>query len=159
MWTAKHREEGLKADDPSPTTGRALPTMDRRLLGPPGGAVAPVYNAAYSAAFALDPFFADVEQMTHGSFCCAPMLQESHMTAAQSIVERVDGKAALSQFCCLFSQGYPKSMQQVVAGLAQQRKCEGVGCSNSSKRNRDEVPTAADRLRVWRRFGGQLPEL
>jgi hypothetical protein len=63
------------------------------------------------------PFFADVDQMSHDSFCRAPMLQESHMKVARSIVERVGGKAALNKFCCLFTQGYHQSMQQVVAAL------------------------------------------
>jgi hypothetical protein len=85
--------------------------------------------------------------------CC-----KSHTTAAQLVVERVGGTAALNQFCRLFTQGYPKRMQRVDAGLAQQHKCYAVGRSNSSKRTSDEA-TAADRLRVWRRFGGQLPGL
>jgi hypothetical protein len=31
--------------------------------------------------------------------------------------------------------------------------------SSSSKRTRDKAPTAAKRLRAWRRFEGQVPEL
>jgi hypothetical protein len=64
-WAKKHRTEGLAEDELCPVTGRALATMDRRLDASPGGSVAPVYSAAYSAAFSVDPFYADVEEMSY----------------------------------------------------------------------------------------------
>lgn len=59
-WTKKHKEAWLD-DDACPVAGWTLATMDRRLDAAPGGSVAPVYNTSYSAAFAVDPFFADGE--------------------------------------------------------------------------------------------------
>lgn len=152
-WVTKHQEQG-EANAMCPLS-RAVPTMDRRLNAQPGGMVAPVYNAAYSAAYAVDPFYAEVEETPSGPFCCAPIMDEEHMEAAQELVKRIGGPKSVSQFSQLFSQGYPQLMQPVVAGLAAKRKPGPVG----SKRAREEVPSSLDRLRVWRRFGGKMPEL
>jgi hypothetical protein len=146
-WASKHRTQGLQADAACPITGRALGTMDRRLDASPGGSVAPVYNAVYSAAFLADPFFAEVESTSHGLLCCAPMLDEKLMTAAESVVERLGGQKAVSQFSCLFSQGYPKKMQSFVAGLARQRQHDDEPLLLGNKHARREVPTAAERLK------------
>jgi hypothetical protein len=158
-WAKKHRTGRLAEDEAFPATGRALATMDRRLDASPGGSVAPVYSAAYFAAFAVDPCFADVEDTSHGSFCRAPVLDDKHMQAAESVIERVGGRTAATQFTRLLSQGYPKKMQSVVAGLALQRQQDGGSVLPGSKRTRQEVPAAADRIRVWRRFGDSIPEL
>jgi hypothetical protein len=49
-------------------------------------------------------------------------------------------------------------MQNFVAGLAQQRHHDDEPLL-LGKHARREVPTAAERLRVWRRFRGSTPEL
>jgi hypothetical protein len=50
-------------------------------------------------------------------------------------------------------------MQSVVAGLALQRQQDEGPVLPGSKRNRQEVPAAAVRIRVWRKFGDSMPEL
>jgi hypothetical protein len=89
-------------------TGLALATIDRRLDASPRGSGAHVYSAAYFATFAVDPFFSDVEEVGQALFCYVPMLDEEHVQAAESIVERVGCKTAITQFTCLVTQGYPK---------------------------------------------------
>jgi hypothetical protein len=50
-------------------------------------------------------------------------------------------------------------MQSVVVGLALQRQQDEGPVLLGSKRNRQEVPAAAVRIRVWRKFGDSMPEL
>ena len=119
-WSARFRTEGLAASAQCPVTSRALTTMDRRLDAQPGGAVAPVYNPAYSAAFALDPYYADMDETPDGHHCSAPALSSEHMNAARALVLRVGGATAASQFarisrrdtrrpCSLWSQAPQES--------------------------------------------------
>jgi hypothetical protein len=49
-WAKKHAD-----GTPSSRTARALPTFEERLRAKPGGVRAPIHNAAYPAAYALDP--------------------------------------------------------------------------------------------------------
>jgi hypothetical protein len=50
-------------------------------------------------------------------------------------------------------------MQSVVVGLALQRQKDEGPVLPGSKRNHQEVPAAAVRIRVWRNFGDSMPEL
>jgi hypothetical protein len=50
-------------------------------------------------------------------------------------------------------------MQSVVVGLALQRQKDEGPVLLGSKRNRQEVPAAAVRIRVWRKFGDSMLEL
>jgi hypothetical protein len=143
-WANKNMNGGLAEDDACPVTGRALATMDRRLDASSGGSGAHVHSAAYSAAFAENPFFADMEDTSHGVFCCAPVLDEEHMQVAESLIGRVGGRTAAAQFACLFTQGYPKKMQSVVVGLALQPQQDEGPVPLGSTRTRQEVPAAVD---------------
>jgi hypothetical protein len=87
--------------------------MDRRLDAQVRGALAPVYNAAYSAAYALDPFYADVEDESDSPFCSAPTMSTAHLEEARALVLRVGGATASVQFARLFTQGYPSSKERV----------------------------------------------
>jgi hypothetical protein len=168
-WAKKNMNGGLAEDEACPVTGRALAIMDRRLDASPGGSVATVYSATYSAAFAVDAFFADGEETSHGVFCCASVLDYGHMHAAESLIGRVGGRTAATEFACLSTQGYPKRMQSVDAGLALQRQQDATGCNANrpfsrpvrlgSTCTRQEVPPAVDRIRVWRKFGDSMREL
>jgi hypothetical protein len=89
---------------PSP----AARTIARRLNPTPGGAIAPIYNPAYSEACALDPYYADIEETRDGAHCSTPELSYEHMDAAHALVLRVGGPTAASQFARLFAQGCPK---------------------------------------------------
>jgi hypothetical protein len=66
---------------------------------------------------------------------------------------------AATQFSRLFSEGFPKKMLSAVAGLALQRQQEEGPVLLGSKRNRQEMPAAAVRIRVWRKVGDSMPEL
>jgi hypothetical protein len=92
--------------------------MDRRLDAQPGDAVAPVYNPAYSAAFALDPYYADEDESPDGQHCSAGALSATHMDAARALVLRVGGATAAAQFARMVTQGYYKAMQHIVAVVA-----------------------------------------
>jgi hypothetical protein len=50
-------------------------------------------------------------------------------------------------------------MQSVVVGLALQRQKDEGPVLLGSKRTRQEVPAAAVRIRVWRKFADSMPEL
>jgi hypothetical protein len=50
-------------------------------------------------------------------------------------------------------------MQSFVVGLALQRQKDEGTVLLGSKRNRQEVPAAAVRIRAWRKFGNSMPEL
>jgi hypothetical protein len=65
----------------------------------------------------------------------------------------------MTQLSRLFSEGFPKKMQSVVAGLALQRQKDEGPVLLGSKRKRQEVLTAAVRIRMWQKFGDSMPEL
>jgi hypothetical protein len=50
-------------------------------------------------------------------------------------------------------------MQSVVVGLALQRQKDEGPVLLGSKSNRQEVPAAVVRIRVWRKFGDSMPKL
>jgi hypothetical protein len=76
---AKHRFAGISERAVCPFTDRAFPTFDRCLNSQAGGVLALIYNAAYSAACAVDPYYAQIEEGTGGgSLCLAPMLSTEH---------------------------------------------------------------------------------
>jgi hypothetical protein len=64
-----------------------------------------VYSAAYSAAYAVGPLFSNVGEIGHGSFCCAHVLDEERMQAAEFAIERVGGKSRFSVSVSLHSSG------------------------------------------------------
>jgi hypothetical protein len=159
VWSNKFRTSGLAAEAPCPFTGRAVATVDRRLDAQVRGALAPVYNAAYSAAYALDPFYADVEDESDGPFCSAPTMSTAHLEEARALVLRVGGATAAVQFARLFTQGYPKSMQSLVAGTAGERIKAAAMQQPGRKRDRVVVPSSKERVAVWSKFGADISEL
>lgn len=102
-------------------TGQAVATSDRCLECVPGGSLTPVYNPAYTAAYALDPYFAKIEDEAGRQHCTAPALEATHMIAARQLVQRVGGDATEKQFARLFTQVYPSIMQPFVASIAEAR--------------------------------------
>jgi hypothetical protein len=158
-WSSKYRTSELGDSDGCPVTDRAITTMDRRLDAQPGGAVAPVYNPAYSAAFVLDPYYADVDESPDGQHCSAGALSATHMDAARALVLRVGGATAAAQFARMFTQGYPKAMQHIVAGVAGERLKAEARAAPARKRDRCNVPGSKERLAVWQKFGSDVPEL
>ena len=172
-WARKHSTPGTGDSDSDTShcerTGRALATFDRRLRAEAGGGIAPVYNAAYSAAFVLDPYYAEVDILRCEPHYAPPELEAWQMAAAETLVERIGDPAAKSQFNLLTLTGYPSEMQGVAAALAgkrtalqQQRERAPDVQQVGGKREREERATVPDghaRLNVWRRAGKVMPEL
>jgi hypothetical protein len=156
-WTKKNKEEGLDDDEACPGTGSCHDGPWSRCI--PRGSVVPVYSAAYSTACAVDPFFSDVDETSRGLFCCAPVLDEEHVLAAKSVIERVGGKTAVTQLTNLFIQGHPKRMQSVVAYLAQQRRQDEQPVLLGGKCTHREVLAGADHIRVLRNLVDSIPQL
>ena len=72
---------------------------------------------------------------------------------------RVGGATAASQFARLFTQGYPKSMQSLVAGTASERLKVQALAQPGRKRDCAVVPSSKERLAVWTKFASDVPEL
>ena len=155
-WVAKHQGSGGCCE----VTSRTLPTFDRRLDCAPGGMLAPIYNPACSAAYAVDPFYAVLEERSGLYF--SPALDHGHMTMATDLINRIGGEAigaaAVTQFTNLWSNGFPEEMQMFMKGIAK-GDTEQPQPEVDTKRHRAEVPTAAERIRVWEKFGTAVPEL
>jgi hypothetical protein len=112
-----------------------------------GSAIEPVYNPAYPAAFALDPYCEDIEDEKH---CIAKALPGNQIQDAMAVVWRVVGDFAAAQFSRLFTTGFPAEMQPFVLSIAQERsKAEGLAVSGTHQiRARVIVPSAKEQFRV-----------
>lgn len=143
-------------------TSFAEKTFMRRLVVSPSGGLAPVYNAAYSATYAIDPFFARHDPLTEGSYL-PPVLSSTHKKHARDLFVRVGGARAGEQFDILNSEGYPTSMQTEVATLVRKREQsekEREQHVEAGMRNvRVGLASAKARVRVWLDNGGTFPEL
>jgi hypothetical protein len=81
------------------------------------------------------------------------------MDAARALVLRVGGATAAAQFARMFTQGYPKAMQHIVAGVAGERLKAEARAAPARKRDRCNVAGSKERLAVWQKFGSDVPEL
>lgn len=68
-WAARLRTDEHAANAHCPITSGLVATVDRRLDAQPVGAIALVYNPAYSAGYALDLYCANIEDG-----CPTPMM-------------------------------------------------------------------------------------
>jgi hypothetical protein len=92
-------------------------------LGPlPGGMRAPVNNAAYSAAYALDPYYSHRDETAATPTFTAPKRSADHMERVRAFIERVGGETAVKQINKPITAGFPKSMQPVVANMLTTRE-------------------------------------
>ena len=84
------------------------------------------------------------------------------MKVATDLIKRIGGEAtgaaAVTQFTKLWSKGFPEEMQMLVKGIAK-GDAEQPQPEVGTKHQRAEVPTAAERIRVWEKFGTAVPEL
>ena len=72
---------------------------------------------------------------------------------------RVGGATAASQFARLFSQGYPKGMQSLVAGTASERLKVQALAQPGRKRDCAVVPSSKERFAVWTKVASDVTEL
>ena len=154
------KAKAQRSGDRCEVTSRALPTFDRRLDCAPGGMIAPVDNPAYSAAYAVDPFYAVLEERSGVYF--PPPLSHDRIKMATELIKRISGEAtgaaAVKQFTNLFAKRFPEEMQMFVNGIAK-GDTEQPQPEVGTKRQRAEVPSASERMRVWEKFGTAVPEL
>jgi hypothetical protein len=130
---------------------KVVQTFMLRLGIMPGGMSAPVNNPAYSVAYALGPFYAELDESAIVSHFTAPMLSSDHMNKARALIKRVGG-VAVGQFNKLFTDGYPSEMQPFLAEMVSSRDAP-VGEKRKAK------PSAPQRMNVWENFGAEMPEL
>ena len=84
------------------------------------------------------------------------------MKVAADLIKRIGGEAtgaaAVTQFTKLWSKGFPEEMQMLVKGIAK-GDAEQPQPEVGTKHQRAEVPTAAEVICVWEKFGTAVPEL
>ena len=97
----------------------AWETFERRYGVRGGSDRAPVMNAAYVAAYLVDPYHA-VYNEAYGVYT-APEVEAELFEEAAELVKRVGGAAAESQLRSLCTEGYPKAAQGWVGQLVNQR--------------------------------------
>lgn len=113
---------------------------------------APVYNAAYSAAFAVEPYHAERDTSAGTDHYCAPELSHAHMKAARELVKRVEGEKAVAQVNKLQTDGYPKFMQPCISQMIASR-------DSTPGAKRKSGPGSRERIRTWAKFGSEFAEL
>jgi hypothetical protein len=120
-------------------TYRAVETFERRIESDSGAKLAPIYKAAYTAAYLLDPFYAvydrDLKCMV------MPKVGQELFDKAVVLVERVGGEKA-GELRQLMLHGYDKSSSKMIEFLS--KKPRGGGEAR-------EPPASASRVKVWKR--------
>jgi hypothetical protein len=80
-WAKKHGD-GARLS----RTARALPTFEERLSAKPGGVQAPIHNAAYPAAHAFDPYYAEDKDGIYKPLCFLKNIWRKRMIWSQGWV-------------------------------------------------------------------------
>jgi hypothetical protein len=134
-------------------------TFQRRYDAVGGGARAPIYNEAYTAAFMLDPVHAvkDDEGVWH-----MPRVAPAQEAAVRALVKRVGGPDAESELIRIELNGYPKEMGIYVAVVVQDAETArdtAAAAASSKKRTAPvEMPPMSMRANVWGK-SGKFPAL
>jgi hypothetical protein len=147
-WAAQHADKNVPGKENKGTESASafvVQTFRVRLGTVPGGMSAPVYNAAYSAAYALDPYYSQRDETATTPIFTAPKLSAEHMEKVRALVERVGGETAKEQFNKLFTAGFPRSMQPFVLDMVTTRETP-VG------NKRKIEPGARERMNVWEKL-------
>jgi hypothetical protein len=153
-FAAKHKT--LRNGD---VISRLAETFQRRYDAVGGGARAPIYNEAYTAAFMLDPVHAvkDDEGVWH-----MPRVAPAQETAVRALVRRVGGPDAERELIKLELTGYPKEMGVYIAVVVQDvEAARGAAAAASSSKKRKapvEMPPMSMRANVWVK-SGKFPAL
>ena len=115
---------------------------------------APIYNAAYTAAYLTDPYYAQLQ----GTTWHMPPVPKDQMEAADVLVRRVGGPAAATALTSTILGDYPQKMQ-MRAEAAATAPMLVKSSSSSKKRQRQARPSLEVRQNVWVQFGEDLPDL
>jgi hypothetical protein len=139
---------------------RLVETFKRRFEAVEGGARAPINNAAYTAAYLLDPYFA-VKSIEDGQEVWSPPeVSEERRDQAVALVRRIGGPQAAREMIKVML-GYPKSMSGFVEAIANEEQKEAataaaaLATQRSNKRKRAEIPSMSMRLKIWSKFGAK----
>lgn len=143
---------------------RLKETFQRRYHALGGGMRAPIYNAAYTAAYMLDPYNAVLD--AKGVWQLPPVEQE-HLQKAIALVQRIAGPAASQQMRKLELQGYPSTMGDYVAvAAAAEGKEDAIAAaqpdpaSKQKKRKLVEMVSMQTRINIWEKYGKEpYPDL
>lgn len=140
---------------------RLRETFQRRYDTVHGASRAPIYNAAYTAAYLLDPYFAVYSEEEGTGIWNVPGVSSDQQGQAVELVKRVGGPTAARQMRILILGGYPKSMAGFVEAVADESQKEAAKAtaalaaeqSKSKKRKFVEMPSMNLRLKVWKQYG------
>ena len=144
-WSANYCDIDLALGAVCPVTSRALATLDRRLDAQPGGMIAPMYNPAYSASYALELYYADIELGLDGPFCSAPALSAKHMKSSRASAACGWRNCSVAVREPIHAE-VPKDMQSLVARAASKRWKVQALAKPGSKRDHAVVPSSKERL-------------
>jgi hypothetical protein len=128
-------------------------TFDRRWSQRGGAARAPIMNAAYIAAYMLDPMFADVGEDGHFAL---PSVTLEHQIEASELVLRVGGRDAESSFELLVLSGWPDALKGPIRALVNGY----AGCKRvDADAPRPKMPQMRARLGLWEKYATQIDDL
>ena len=133
---------------------RLQETFQRRYDTSSNSVRAPIYNAAYTAAYLTDPYYAQLQ----GTTWHMPPVPMDQMEAAVALVRRVGGPAAATALTSTILGGYPQKMQMWVEAAATAPMLVKSSTS-SNKRQCQAMPSVEVRQNVWGKLGEDLPDL
>jgi hypothetical protein len=149
-WLDKYHTKGVckVSKGVCKVTYRAVETFERRIETDSDANLAPIYNAAYTAAYSFDPYYAvydrDLKCMV------MPEVEQELFDKAVVLVERVGGEKDGDELRQLMLHGYDKSSSKMIEFLL--RKARGGGEAR-------EPPASASRVKVWKRGVETYPAL
>jgi hypothetical protein len=111
-WVDKYRTMSKGVCE---VTYRAVETFERRIESDSAAKLAPIYNAAYTAAYLLDPHYAvydrDLKCMV------MPEVEQELFDMAVVLLESVGGEKAGDELRQLMLHGYDKSLSKMIEFL------------------------------------------
>jgi hypothetical protein len=136
---------------------RLMETFQRRCDAEGGGAGAPIYNVAYSAAFLLDPYNAIRDDT---GVWRMPAVEGELKRKAVAPVQRMAGPEAAEQMRTLRLDGYTPNMGDFVAVPSNAKVKEAALAaaqpdpnSKSKKRKFVAMPPMNRRISIWEQYG------
>jgi hypothetical protein len=133
----------------------ALRTWERRLCNKHSSTVQPLLQAPHTAAYLLDPLYADVQSEGEVN---VPKVAVENEQAAKNLIRRVGGMNALRQFTTLLLEGYSGSMASAAHACA--KAISNPEVPAGTKRPRQQVASIKMRKGVWSRYGAEVyPDL
>lgn len=133
-------------------------TFQRRFDAVGGGVRAPIYNAAYAAAFMLDPY--NAKSNAEGVWF-PPAIETEQLPAVLALVQRIGGPNAARDVRKLMLTGYPPDMGgfvEVVADPVQKAKeAEAAKVATAAmagkKRKFASMTAVSGRMKIWTDYG------